>query len=160
MSVILLTICILLSVATLVLTFRPVVPAAITACAALYTGSGSGYVQITDRQLVFWSVATVLVLGIYVLLPKSMVRSTRGMGYIAGGSIAGAAVGLTLSAGAMIAASAVGAFLGALAYSRTAEGRVLEFPSLRFRQYICAKGLPTVVAVSMTGLICIHLLNI
>ena len=155
-----LVICIILAAVALALTFRPYVPAAVIAYLSLLAGRWSGDIPVTDRELLFWAAVTVLVSAISALLPKEVSQTSRGMGYIAGGTLAGAAVGLLLSQGGMIAAAAAGAFLGALAYSRTPAGKPLSFPSQRFLQYLCAKGLPAIVAIAITGIEAYYLLNI
>lgn len=159
MSATLLTICVIAAAAALALAFRPYVPAAVVAFVSLMLGRWSGYAAVSVRETTFWAVATILVAGISALLPKALVQTSRGQGYIAGGALAGAAAGMLLSSGAMIAASAAGAAFGAIAYARTPAGRPLDFPSQNFLQYLCAKGLPAVVAVSVIGLLAIRLIN-
>ncbi|MDE6396676.1 MAG: hypothetical protein K2K84_05345, partial [Muribaculaceae bacterium] len=52
----------------------------------------------------------------------------------------------------LIGGACLGAFLGALAFSRTAAGRPMHFPSSKFFNYLGAKGIPPVVTLSMVGL--------
>lgn len=149
----LLIICILLAATALALIFRPYVPAAAVAYASLIAGRYSGYVAVSDKTLIFWGAAMLLVLAITTLLPRTLVQTSRGMGYIAGATLAGGCLGLALSPTAITVAAAIGAFLGALAYSRTPAGLPLRFPSSDFLHYLCAKGLPAIVAVSIVGVI-------
>lgn len=153
MTITLLIICILLSAVALALIFRPYVPAAVAAYASLLAGRYSGYISTSDKALIFWGVAMVLVLAITTMLPRTLVQTSRGMGYIAGATLAGGCIGMTLSTSAITVAAAAGTFLGAMAYSRTPAGQALRFPSSDFLQYLCAKGLPAIVAVSIVGVI-------
>lgn len=105
----------------------------------------------TTSTLIFWGVATVLVLILSFMLPKSISGSRRGLGYIAGAALAGALVGLVISHAWMIIGGVAGAVLGSIAYSRTPAGKALGFPSSKFLNYLCAKGLPAVIAVCMAG---------
>jgi len=102
---------------------------------------------------VFWAAATGVALGINYMLPAKVSLSRAGVPYITGGSLAGAAVGMTANtmAGIIIGAAA-GAFLGALAFARTARGKAMNFPSAQFFNYLGAKGLPTVVVMAMSAL--------
>lgn len=140
---------ILLIALTLLLLFRPYVPASATAYAAMLAGQFSGRAGIPDSQLIFWASATVIVLGISAMLPKALIQTSRGTSYISGATITGGIAGLALSGATIITGCAIGAFLGALAYSRTGSGKALAFPSSEFLQFLCAKGLPSTVAVSI-----------
>ena len=53
---------------------------------------------------------------------------------------------------AMIVGAVVGAVAGGIFFARTPKGAALHFPSKRFLQYLCAKGFPTVVSVSLLGM--------
>ena len=110
----------------------------------------------SNSTLTFWGIAVFIVLGITSLLPKPLAQSTRGLGFIAGGAMAGTAAGMAVSAGASIAGSLIGASLGALAYSRTHS---LKFPSSQFVQYLCAKGLPAAVTMSISSIVILSLIN-
>jgi hypothetical protein len=52
----------------------------------------------------------------------------------------------------MVIGAAVGAVAGGVFFARTPKGAALRFPSKRFLQYVCAKGFPTVISVSLTGI--------
>lgn len=103
--------------------------------------------------LLFWGGASVIALGIGFLLPPTVSRSGAGVGYISGGALAGAVVGLIISPAATVIGAVVGACGGALAFSRTPAGAPLEFPSRKFVNYLCAKGLPAVVTMSQFGIL-------
>ena len=59
--------------------------------------------------------------------------------------------GLVISHAWMIIGGVAGAILGGIAYSKTPAGKALGFPSSKFLNYLCAKGLPAVIAVCMAG---------
>lgn len=104
-----------------------------------------GGTELSASQFFFWGAAAVMAWGICYMLPKPVALSRVGVGYIAGATLAGALVGMIVSAAGLIIGAVVGAFCGALAYSRTPSGAILEFPSSKFLHYLCAKGLPAVV---------------
>lgn len=145
---------IVLMVASLVLVFVPRMPACILGYLAMWAAQLSGYVVFSDTALIFWGVATVIVVINNVLLPGFVRNSSQGLGYIGGGALAGMAVGLTLyRAASVVGGAIIGAVLGAVAYGRTRRGANLEFPTVKFFNYLGAKGIPAVVASSMAGLI-------
>ncbi len=103
---------------------------------------------------------TVVVTLVSYLQPEAVRRQTRGMGYIAGGALAGMAVGLlacsfTTSIGilytSMISGTVAGIFFGFLLYSRTPDGRPVGIGSGHFFQYLLAKGFPTAITVMQIG---------
>lgn len=106
-----------------------------------------GDAGVSSAQAWFWGVAALIAWGICMMLPSMIARSRAGVGYITGAALAGAFVGMLISHAGMIVGAVVGAFCGALAYSRTPGGKAIEFPSSKFLHYLCAKGLPAVVAI-------------
>lgn len=145
---------IILMVISLVLIFLPRTPACIVGYMSMWAMRFSEYVYFSDGTMIFWGVAVILVTINRYLLPAYVRSSRRGLGYIAGGAIVGMAVGLTLyRAASVIGGAFLGAFLGAIAYTRTARGQVLQFPTSKFFNYLGAKGIPAVIASSMIGLI-------
>ncbi|MCM1076909.1 MAG: hypothetical protein NC411_06075 [Bacteroides sp.] len=143
-------VCIILLLAGIVLTFMSNKWAVVAAYVGML-GIGLTVANVTYTSLIFWGVATVIVLILQFLLPKGISSSRRGVGYIAGAALAGALAGLTVSHGWMIIGSVIGAALGGVAYSRTPAGKVMEFPSSKFLNYLCAKGLPAVVTMCIAG---------
>ncbi len=142
---------------SLVLMFMPRRGECIAAYAALVIASFVG--DIATSTLLFWGVATLIVIGLYILLPRTVSTSRVGVPYIAGATITGTMLALALNTQvAVIPGAAIGAVLGAIAYSRTRGGHVLEFPSRRFFNYLAAKGLPTVVTASMAALAMLSLI--
>ncbi|MDE6175135.1 MAG: hypothetical protein K2F88_06190 [Duncaniella sp.] len=122
----------------------------ITVYAGLCCAASKASLPVTNT-LIFWGIATVIVVALSFMLPKSVSGSRRGLGYIAGAALAGAMVGLVISHAWMIIGGVAGALLGGIAYSKTPAGKALGFPSSKFLNYLCAKGLPAVIAVCMAG---------
>ena len=52
----------------------------------------------------------------------------------------------------MLLGTIIGTIIGQIAFSRTPNGKWLLFSKSNFIQYLCAKGLPAIVAVAMMGL--------
>lgn len=157
-----LTACIILLCLALALSFYPIFPGAVPAYLAMFSLKWAGLQyshDFSNSTLTFWGIAVFIVLGITSLLPKPLAQSTRGLGFIAGGAMAGTAAGMAVSAGASIAGSLIGASLGALAYNRTHSGAALKFPSSQFVQYLCAKGLPAAVTMSISSIVILSLIN-
>lgn len=142
----------ILMCAAIALIFRPIFPAAIIAYAGLCSFHFAEF-DITPASLIFWGVASLIVLGIDYLLPKAVTRSTFGRGYVGIASITAMIAGMLINSAGIIIGAVAGAFLGAIAYSRTPNGRNLRFPSGRFVNFLCARGLPAVVTVSMVGIV-------
>lgn len=150
----------LLIILAVALAFKPLFPASLAAYCALWAFQLSGYLQLPSSTIIFWSLATLIVLGLDRLLPATVTRTSYGRGYIVIGVLAGMIVGMLLSGAGIIVGAAIGAFLGALAYSRTPAGRIIPFPSSAFMRFLAARGLPAIVTFSMIGLIMRDLLII
>lgn len=112
-----------------------------------------GNAGVPSQQMWFWGTSTLLGWGICALLPAQVMQSRHGLGYIAGGALAGAFIGILISLPWIVIGSLAGAFCGALAYSRTPSGNALRFPSKQFMNYLCAKGLPSAVCMCVAALI-------
>ena len=113
-----------------------------------------GHGRVPAGQLVFWGVASAAAVALMLLLPRQVSKSTVGMAYLTAGGLVGMVVGLSLGTMAsLILGSAAGCLLGAFVVGRLDTGRELDFPSRKFFNYVCAKGLPVVVLFSMLGLI-------
>lgn len=144
----------ILAAISVAMIFVPRTPACIVGYMSMWAARLSGYVQFSDTTMWFWGIAVLLVAVNRFLLPAFVRDSRRGLGYIGIGAIVGMAVGLTMyRAATVIGGAAVGAFLAAIAYTRTSRGKTLEFPTSKFFNYLGAKGIPAVVAASMTGLV-------
>lgn len=103
----------------------------------------------SGNTIIFWGITAAIALGINYMLPAEIAKSRVGVSYIAGGALTAAIVGTLLSTWGTVIAAALGAVLGSLAYSRTPSGKILEFPSKKFFNYLCAKGLPITVNISL-----------
>ncbi|MDE5751883.1 MAG: hypothetical protein K2H88_04510 [Duncaniella sp.] len=101
---------------------------------------------------IFWAVAMLIVVALGLILPPAINGSRIGTPYVCGASMAGMLVGLaTSSHAAMVAGAFIGAVLGGIAFAKTPAGKILEFPTSKFLNYLCAKGLPVVVTMSIIG---------
>lgn len=145
---------------TIAAVFVPRLPAVLPAYAAMLVCRFCGICNFGNETLAFWGVATLIALGITYMIPRKVAYSRVGVGFIGGGALAGAAVGmLSNKMAGVITGAAVGALAGGIAYARSAAGReIMHFPSRRFFNYLGAKGLPVVVAVSMAAACAANLL--
>lgn len=153
MTTLFLILSILLAGLALFLTLRPFVPSTFIAYLSLWMVKWSGVVVVPEVMLIFWGIATLLTLVINNSLPRQASKSIAGAAYISGGSLAGMLVGLISSYQLMIIGAAVGALFGAMAYSRTPQGSTIKKPASRFIQYVAAKGLPTIITISLIGIV-------
>lgn len=112
----------------------------------------SGWLAFPSVMLSYWGVMTMVVIIIVSLLPQPLVKATQGMPHITVGSVAGMLVGAAVGYAPMIVGAFLGAAAGCVVFARTPKGSALGFPSARFVQYFCAKGLPAVVTVSLLGI--------
>lgn len=104
------------------------------------------------NTVIFWGVAAGIAIGINVLLPGPVAKSTDGTPYMTGASITGAFVGLLLGSAGLIVGAMAGVVCGGIAYSRSPRGGNLEFPSRKFMNYLCAKGLPITITCCISAL--------
>lgn len=149
----------LLMCGAIAMVFRPLFPGSLLAYAGLWAFHLSGYFPVTMHELMFWGVATVLVICADRLLPRGNTLSMSGRGYVGVGTMAGMIVGMLMASAGIILGAVIGTFLGAMAYSRTPQGRGLEFPSAIFVRFLCSRGLPAVITLSQVGLILYYSLN-
>lgn len=135
------------AVLSLVACYFPRIPAAVLALGSLACTFWGDW-----RLLGFWAVATAIVLGLRIIQPPA--TATRGNGFVATGSIAGALLGFVASptGAGVILGSAAGAFLGAVAFVRMPKGDKIPLASRAFSDYFCSKGLPAIVACSMAAI--------
>lgn len=143
---------IILAVITVITMFIPRLPSCVFGYATMWAFQMCCGIEFKMITLIFWGVAVVFVVANTMLLPDMVRFSRRGLGYIAGGALVGMALGLTMyRAATVIGGSILGALMGAIAYSRTSNGKVLEFPTVKFFNYLGAKGIPAVMSASMVG---------
>lgn len=153
MSVILLISGIVALVAGFVAILRPYIPGAVLAYAGLWLLKWSGELHPSVELLASWGAIVAVVVVIDIMLPSGVTRAPNGMTYMGVGGLVGLFVGMTgFSLAWAVIGAAAGVFLGSVAYARTPGGRALDFPSSRFFQYLCAKGLPAVVTLGITGI--------
>lgn len=139
--------------------FVPRFPAFVLAYAALLCDYFAGVPFVTSRLLLFWGLASLLLLGIDFLRPSHTPGRAPHI-YIGVGSLLGVMLGIvyTPATAAMIFGGAVGAFLGAFAYNRTPKGPKLAVTSHIFLQILSAKGLPAVITFTMAAISVLALL--
>lgn len=109
-------------------------------------------VAVSDHVLLFWAVVTIIVLVIARMRDGQSGYPPLCRQFIAGGALAGMAVGMLGGYVALVAGTAAGALLGAVAWSRTPSGAAHPRGAGRA---IVEVGLPAVVVMVMTG-IAIH----
>lgn len=104
-------------------------------------------------ELVFWGIATAIILGLRWLRDGDHWRRAA-LAYTAGGAAVGAFLGAVVAPtqSAIIAGSALGSFLGALAYMRTPSSPHVPVGSRVFVEYLAAKSLPAIIACSMVAI--------
>jgi len=148
--------------AAIALSYRRIIAALSAAGIALILVFANMAVSI--GTLIFWIAAAAIAAVIVRLLPEPVGKSNAGVPFMATGAIAGMMVGLTLhTAAAPVIGSAAGVLFGALIFGNTQSGREMEFPSTRYFNYVLAKGLPLVVAISVVGIslaACIRILGV
>ena len=146
----LLYITIISSVAAAVCAFFPRIPAVALSFAALVCAHFASPVLVTVSDLMFWGVASAIVVGISYLRPRGLALMRKGNAYVVVGAIAGALLGVVLfpTVAAVITGSCIGAFLGTTAYMRLPHSAGLAIGSRPFMDYLGAKGLPAVVMAS------------
>lgn len=145
---------------TVVAVFIPRMPAALIAYAAMWLSRIGGIAAFSNASMIFWGVATALVIANNFLLPRHIVTSRVAVPYIGLGAVTGTVLGmLTNMMAGIIVGALFGAFFGAIVYANTARGReVMHFPSGKFFNYLGAKGIPVAVAMCMAGACLIQLL--
>lgn len=146
--------------ATVVAIFIPRLPAAAIALLSMVSLYFSRRTDLGGDTFLFWCGACALAILIQELQPKTVANSKAGVPFISGGALVGMSVGMVANSSAAIIIGAVaGALFGALAFSNTAKGRPMNFPSAKFFNYTAAKGLPAAVALSCIGVCIVKLLN-
>lgn len=147
-----LTLC--LSVIALAACFVPRIPAALIALGGMVCAHFTAAHYPDTAMLIYWGVSTLIILGLRLLQPKALTALSVGLPYVAGGAIIGTVLGFLVkpSPALIILGSAIGAFLGTVAFMRTPKGLKMSPASKEFVDYLAAKGLPVVVASSMSAI--------
>lgn len=144
-------ICVILLVVATALTFYSSTYGTAVAFLGLCIAGLIPGVSLGVTTYMFWGVAMIIVISLNFILPKTIAKSRLGIPYIFTAALAGMLVGLAISHAAMIVGAFVSAIIGGVAYARTPRGRVLDFPTNRFWNYLCAKGLPAVISFCTIG---------
>ncbi len=138
--------------------FIPMVPTVILSYAALLCGHFIGAIYIDTKVLIFWGVASAIVLGLRTL-QRRLALMTSGNAFVSGGAFVGTVLGYMIAptASAMILGGIVGSFLGAMAYMRSPGSPRLPIASRGFLDFLCVKGLSATVTLTMSAisLICV-----
>ncbi len=134
--------------------FVPRLPAAIVSYVALICAHFAGATYVDSKTIIFWSLATLIVLGLRFLQPESVVMTRKGHAYVAIGAITGAILGYatTATASSIIIGSAIASFFGGTIYMRTPASQRYAINSPQFLEFIAAKSLPAIVTVSMCAI--------
>ena len=139
-------------VAALVLVIKPWTVAAIPAYVGLWLLHLSKYTMFPKWTFIFYGIATAMVIGLKYISPKGEPDGrTTGNLYIGLGAMMGCLLGMLIDARFMLLGTALGAVMGEVAFSRTPHGKWLMLSKSNFIQYLCARGLPAIVAVAMIG---------
>lgn len=146
-----LVVCIILLVLAVALTFYSTTYGTAVAFLALCMSGLMPGVHLGASTYMFWGVAMLIVIALNFILPQGVTASRLGVPYIFTASLAGMLIGLTVSHAAMIVGAFFAALLGGVAYGRTPKGHQLAYPTHRFWNYLCAKGLPAVISFSIIG---------
>lgn len=135
--------------------FFPRIPSVLAAWLGLLLAHFAGAPYVTGNVLLFWGIASAIVLMLNVLQPKALVLTRAGQTHIVAGAIAGTALGYACApvVAAIIIGAIAGAFLGAVAFMTLPGGPKAKIGSPEFLQYLCAKGLPAVVCCSQAAIV-------
>ena len=132
----------------LYLCVRPYVPSVLASYGGLWLLQWGGLMEVPTVTLSYWGVMVVIVVTINSMQQPALTKATQGLPQMLITSVAGMLLGLMMGYYAsMVIGAAVGAVAGGVFFARTPKGA-----AQRFLQYVCAKGFPTVISVSLTGI--------
>lgn len=144
--------------AALLLVLWPKWNAAVPAYVGLVLLHLSYRIAVPWMTFVFWGIAALITLGLFVLSPSGEPDGNRSSNlYIGLTAMAGGLMGILVAPRIMVLGVVLGAAMGQLAYSRTPAGKWMLEPSSQFWRYFAAKSLPAIVAVSI---VCIAVMGI
>ncbi len=137
----------------LVLLFKPWYVAALPAyCGLCFLHFSDKLPLYPTWVLIFYGAATLMVMGLRYISPKGEPDGQiTGNLYLGLGALMGCLLGM-IDPRFMLLGTIIGTIIGQIAFSRTPNGKWLLFSKSNFIQYLCAKGLPAIVAVAMMGL--------
>ncbi len=135
--------------------FYPRIPSVLASWLGMLSAHFAGAAYINGKVLLFWGIASMIVLMLNYLQPKALSRTRAGVPYVVTGTIAGIAVGYACAptAASFIIGAIAGAFLGSVAFMTLPKGPKKSIGSPEFLQYLCAKGLPAVVSCSQAAIV-------
>lgn len=132
---------------------KPYIPSCLPAYAAFWILKASGAVSAPSALMLSWGIVVIVLLIIDYIQPQAVAKATNGTLFFTVGALAGVAVGMNfMSQTGILVGAGAGLIFGAFAFSRSASGKALGFPSVRFFQYLCAKGFPIIVTISIIGI--------
>lgn len=130
---------------------------------------GQPYLPFNSTILISWLCMTLVVMVATMLQPEAVRRQTRGVWFMAIGSLTGMTVGLLgftftynlpMLYAIMVLATAAGCFFGYMLFTNTPRGAAVGFRSGNFFRYLLAKGFPIALTVMMMGVVPVLLLAI
>lgn len=155
------TLCLILGIVLLAgalyLCYRPLIPAAIIGYGAMWVLSYGNHITLSKDALMFWGAATMIILVINSSQAQDA-DNAKGAGYIASGALVGCIVGMLTTHAGIILGAAIGAILGFVVYCRTPQGLTNKFTVKELIGQLAAKGLPTIVTLSIIGTVVDNLL--
>ncbi|MBE6318465.1 MAG: DUF456 family protein [Bacteroidales bacterium] len=161
METLFLIIGILLMIGCVFVSFYPIAPAALLSYVAMWILDANNIIFISKNTLLFWAIATLIVLlNFYMtnVVQNQPHKATKGLSYIIIGALAGCFTGMTISASGITIGTSIGAIMGSVIYCRTPQGKATKLMSFNHIMYLADKGLPTIVAISILGIIINNLL--
>ena len=140
-------------VLALVLLFWPRFSAVLPAYVGMLCLHLSTFIYLRNFALIFWAVATVIVLMIKHLSPPGEPDGNKASNlYVGLSTVAGAMLGIVINPSLIVLGAIIGSLIGVMAYSRTPRGKWINPPSSAFFQDVGTKCLPAVVTVSIIGI--------
>ena len=153
MDILLTILGVLLLALGLYLCLRPYVPSVLASYGGLWLLQWGGLMEVPTVTLSYWGVMVVIVVTVNSMQTPALVKATQGLPQMVLTSVAGMLLGMMMGYYAsMVIGAVAGVVAGGVFFARTPKGSALGFPSKRFLQYLCAKGFPTAISVSLTGI--------
>ena len=131
--------------------------------------TGAPLLPVNTAILISWLCMTLVVMVATVMQREAVRRQTRGVWFMAIGSVTGMAVGLLgfsftldlpLLYAIMVLATLAGCFFGYMLFTNTPRGAAVGLRSGHFFSYLAAKGFPIALSVMMMGVVLVLTLAI